>query len=83
MTHSEALEYLENCLLTVTNGIFTISGFLFRINNMYYVDCFGEEAKFRANVEFDVEDIESIDVNETAFLSNVSESERHTIVLKG
>ena len=83
MTHLEALEYLENRLVTVTNGIFYISGLLHKENNLYSVFVIETTDKRCANVDFIIENIESIIVIENAFLPSVSESKRYTIRLKG
>ena len=39
--------------------------------------------KQSANVDFKIENIESINVNENAFLPSIPENERYTILLKG
>lgn len=89
MNHQEALIYLENRYVNITNGIFTISGFLFKTednNPFYYIDFFSKKGALfpnHASVNFIVDQVESIDVNEEAFLPNVPEDKRYTIVLKG
>lgn len=83
MTHSEALEYLENRFVTVTNGLFYISGLLYKENDLYSVFVTETTDKRYANVDFTIENIESITVTENAFLLSVSESKRYTIGLKG
>lgn len=81
MTHSEALEYLENRLVTVTNGMFYISGLLYKEDNLYSIFVTEMTHKRCANVDFTIENIESITVTE--ILPGVSESKRYMIDLKG
>ena len=83
MNFTEILNYLEHRLVTVTNGIFYISGLLYKDNNLYSVFVTETTDKRYANVDFTIESIESINVTENAFLPNVSESKRYTILLKG
>ena len=83
MNFTEILNYLEHRLVTVTNGIFYISGLLYKDNNLYSVFVTETTDKRYANVDFTIESIESINVTENEFLPNVSESKRYTILLKG
>ena len=61
-----SLTYLktEKRIVSVTNGIFIISGVLLEENNLYYIFVTEEIGKFFANVGFSIDQIESINVNE-------------------
>lgn len=61
-----SLTYLktEKRIVSVTNGIFIISGVLLEENNLYYIFVTEEIGKFFANVAFSIDQIESINVNE-------------------
>jgi len=83
MNFTEALNYLEHHLVTVTNGIFYISGLLYKDNNLYSVFVTETTDKRCANVDFTIENIESINVNEEAFGKNALEHDKYLIVLKG
>ncbi len=82
MTHLEALEYLENRLVTVTNGMFYILGLLVREDDCYYVFVTEKVNKSSGKVQFKAEHVAEIDVNEEAFLPNVLEHKRYMIILK-
>ena len=83
MNFIESLNYLEHRLVTVTNGMFYISGLLYRENNLYSIFVTETPIKRCASVDFEIENIESINVNENAFLPSISENERYIILLKG
>jgi hypothetical protein len=83
MNHQEALNYLENRLVTVTNGIFHVSGLLIKQQDCYCIDVTEIPNKSITNVCFKLEYVESIDVNEEAFLPNIPEIDRYMIILRG
>ena len=70
MNHQETLNSLENQIITVTNGMFFISGSLIKENNTFYLFVTEQIGKSFANIGFTVENVESINVNAEAFGKN-------------
>ncbi len=83
MTRQETLNSLENQIVTVTNGMFFISGSLIKENNTFYLFVTEQIGKSFANIGFTIENIESINVNEEAFGKNALELDKYLIVLRG